>query len=297
MTQPTPPWRKDGTALAAFGLLEGVCSLGLLIFLLLTPSLPENALLLGLSPARLGIASLLLTATILSLAGSILIRRRRDFAAFQRTGQRRQLGLSLSVAAILLGALIVVIDATAAGSFPRLAIGRLAPLGGWLLVSGLALAAALFAGMPTPRKPRAIWFGLILAVFQAYWRAGVAVLGVVGSLLWLTNRWSLPISLSADVEFLALSFLVVSAVILADRPRLSLVLFGASLAIRHLAVGLVPIWLISTRRSARSWRGTLTDALLMAAVPVLTSLPLLLRNPNALVRSLLNAVGAPDLGK
>ena len=63
MTQPTPPWRKDGTALAAFGLLEGVCSLGLLIFLLLTPSLPENALLLGLSPARLGIAALLLTAT------------------------------------------------------------------------------------------------------------------------------------------------------------------------------------------------------------------------------------------
>jgi hypothetical protein len=134
---------------------------------------------------------------------------------------------------------------------------------------------------------------IALAIFDAHWRVGIGGLGLVGALLWLLNRWTLHVSASGDLDFLALSCLVVSAVVLARSPRMSIILFGVSLAIRHMALGLAPIWLVSTWKATPSRQRMGEAVLLMAAAPVLTSLPLLLRNPNALLRSILNTWARP----
>jgi uncharacterized membrane protein len=134
---------------------------------------------------------------------------------------------------------------------------------------------------------------IALAIFHASRRARVGALGFLGALLWLLNRWTLHVSMSGDVDLLALSFLVVSAVIHSDRPRTSLLLFGISTAVRHLALGLAPIWLISSWRKRVSSRERITDVGLLISVPILTSLPLFMRSPNAMVRAILNAWTRP----
>jgi hypothetical protein len=392
LSAPTPPVRpKDGAILLGYALFEGVWSLGIAIFMVLTPSNPDTAFLLGLSPSRFAVTALVVISGILSFAGAVALRR--SAASYRLLARSRNAGLWLGLAAILVGATIVIIYVIGAGAFPELVIGRLAPLGVWLLVSGVALAATLFAGMERPRTQTVAYFASILAIgltgilintrawpaseskdediyyvflegqrlvrgenpyervlgyelhqnvkfphnlplfyhlaaavqwlglgpfepwiamwrlafllanlviavaiFHAYWRAGNGALGAVGSLLWLANRWTLHVSQTGDYDFLALSFLVVSAVVLASRPRASLVLFGISVAIRHLAVGLAPIWLITTWRTEPSTRRRVSHVLLMASVPILTALPLFLRSPNGLFRAIINTWTRPPQG-
>jgi hypothetical protein len=364
-------------------LFEGAWSAGFLLLTLLTPSRPENAVRLGLSPPRLAMAALFFTAAVLSfLASARLYRRRR--AGFEPPESLPPLGLWLALAACLVGATIVVVYATAAGAFPTLAISRLAPFGAWLLGSGVALSGVHFAGgegrragglaafalmlavglsgivvhtqlWPTSEsgssdvyytflegqrlnrgenpyarvlepdaspKPKFAtylpltyylaalvqWMGLThfgpwiaawrlvflfanltiaLTIFHAFRRAGSPALGVLGALLWLFNRWTLHVSQSGDIDFLPLSLLVISAALLPERSPASLVLFGASVALKHVALAVAPIWLAFHWRPVPSARRAIADLLLMASVPALTSVPLLVRHPEAMLQSIL----------
>ena len=384
MTQFQSSRPKDAAALTVFALFEAVWSLAFLVLALLTPSRAENAMMLGLSPPRLALALLVLTAGVLPLIGCTVLLRRPGHPPVGLSARARNRWLWSSLAVILAGAMILIVYGTAAGAFPTMTIGRLAPFGAWLLGSGAMLAAALLLGMESPRTRVVAGFALMLVIgltgilihtrvwpasesgssdiyftylegqrlargenpyeritasephendkfatylpsfyylsaavqrlglghfgpwvaawrlvflsanlvialviFQAFWRVGSGALGVFGSLLWLCNRWTLHVSMMGDIDFLPLSLLVVSAVILPDRPRVSLVLFGISVALKHFALVLAPIWLIYAWRHAPSWRRRLGDLLLLVSIPILTSLPLFLADANAFLRSIL----------
>lgn len=112
----------------------------------------------------------------------------------------------------------------------------------------------------------------------------VAVLG-----FWLFNRWSLEVLRIAHTDFFGVLFLLL-AVILAWRwPRRAALLFGASLAVKQLALLAAPIFLLTLwRQNNRSWPNKIILAALVLALPLAASLPFLIDNPKATLIGWLN---------
>ena len=125
-------------------------------------------------------------------------------------------------------------------------------------------------------------------VFLEAWSTRLKAFAVAASLFWLFNRWTLHVSISADLDFLPLALLLTAWALLEKRPRAALVVLGTSIAIKHYGVFLVPlflmsIWRTSTDPKARIWK----DLLLLGSVPLIASLPFLVLDAEALVKSIL----------
>jgi uncharacterized membrane protein len=132
---------------------------------------------------------------------------------------------------------------------------------------------------------------IAIGIFLRAWATRIKVFAVAASLFWLFNRWTLHVSISADLDFLPLALLLIAWSLLGKRPRAALVVFGASIAIKHYGVFLaplflMPIWRNSTEPKARIWK----DLLLLGAVPLMVSLPFLFLDAEAFAKSILFSV-------
>jgi len=128
-------------------------------------------------------------------------------------------------------------------------------------------------------------------IFLRAWATRLRAFAVAASLFWLFNRWTLHVSISADLDFLPLALLLTSWALLGKRPRAALVVFGASIAIKHYGAFLAPLFLMSVWRSspdpkARIWK----DLLLLGSVPLIASLPFLFLDAEAFAKSILFSV-------
>jgi len=125
-------------------------------------------------------------------------------------------------------------------------------------------------------------------VFLEAWSTRLKAFAVAASLFWLFNRWTLHVSISADLDFLPLALLLTAWALLEKRPRAALVVLGTSIAIKHYGVFLAPlflmsIWRTSTHPKARIWK----DLLLLGSVPLIASLPFLFLEAEGFVKSIL----------
>ena len=128
-------------------------------------------------------------------------------------------------------------------------------------------------------------------IFLRAWATRLKLFAVAASLFWLFNRWTLHVSISADLDFLPLALLLTAWAMLGKRPRAALVVLGASIAIKHYGVFLAPLFLMhlwrnSTEPKARIWM----DLLLLGAVPLMVSLPFLFLDAEAFAKSILFSV-------
>jgi uncharacterized membrane protein len=128
--------------------------------------------------------------------------------------------------------------------------------------------------------------------------AGRALLGIFGALFWSLNRWTLYTVRSGGLDELALLLLLLSLACLTRKRRLALLLFGTSLAIKHVALLVVPLYLVWTWQSPRPerWTRTVQAALWLALVPLAVSLPFLWWDASAFVGSFLSSVTRPADG-
>lgn len=116
-------------------------------------------------------------------------------------------------------------------------------------------------------------------------------LGAAG--FWLLNRWTLEVTLIAQIEFLAIFFLVISLIKFRNTPNLAAYYLGISLALKEIAVFIVPLYLIltwtaaSSRNSPNRIRQLLAMAIRIALIPAIVSLPFLLWNPEGFVKSII----------
>src|SRR3990172_8896073 len=129
---------------------------------------------------------------------------------------------------------------------------------------------------------------LATTVFLEPWSTRLKAFAVAASLFWLFNRWTLHVSISADLDFLPLALLLTAWALLEKRPRAALVVLGTSIAIKHYGVFLAPlflmsIWRTSTHPKARIWK----DLLLLGSVPLIASLPFLFLEAEGFVKSIL----------
>ncbi len=137
------------------------------------------------------------------------------------------------------------------------------------LVANLSIAALLFF---IPDKQRLI----TLSVFAA--------------LFWLFNRWTLHVAKTADIDFLPLFFLLLSLYLYRRNAAASYLMLGLSLVIKQMAVFLVPIYLIWTWRDSpvlERLKRLAVAFVLIAIIPLLASIPFLVWNWEAFLRSIL----------
>jgi hypothetical protein len=137
----------------------------------------------------------------------------------------------------------------------------------------------------------ALFFSLAIAAqlfFMLYPQGGLLA-ACFAAAFWLFNRWTLSITAIAHIDFVPIFFLLLSLSLFHRRRSASFLLFSLSLAFKQIAVFLFPLYLIWTWHFAteRKLKQTLAAGLLIASVPLLTSLPFLAWNAEGFIRSLL----------
>ncbi len=168
----------------------------------------------------------------------------------------------------------------------------------------LFVAATQWAGLHDYAAWMTVWQPLLRAVHLAIglllagalWRAGYPVLGVFAALFWGANRWSLYAMRAGQIDEVALLLLLASLWAFPGRRRTSLVLLGASLAVKHVAALAAPLYLVWTWRAtpARRARARLLAVAVaigwIALLPAAASLPFVAWDAGAFARSVLFSV-------
>ena len=105
---------------------------------------------------------------------------------------------------------------------------------------------------------------------------------------WLFSRWTLHVTQIAHVDFIPILLLITSLGLFRRHRWASLVLFSLSLGVKQIAIFLIPLYLIWTWQSVEQakFKQTLLAALVIASVPIVTSLPFLAWNAAGFIRSL-----------
>ncbi|MBW4462011.1 MAG: hypothetical protein KME47_17490 [Nodosilinea sp. WJT8-NPBG4] len=132
--------------------------------------------------------------------------------------------------------------------------------------------------------------GIVALALRYFYARGLWLLGFASATVLLLGRWSVYITRVHHLEFAAVFFLLLSLVLLTEKPRLSLLAFSISLGIKQIAIFLLPLYLIYF--SANGTKGRRIQEvglgfLIILSVPILTSLPFLLWNGEGFLKSIL----------
>jgi uncharacterized membrane protein len=152
-----------------------------------------------------------------------------------------------------------------------------------------------------------IWWGMRLTahvtiavlLYRTGQRAGRPLLGLLGAAFWSFDRWTLYAVRTGGLDELALLFLLLSLQCGVRRRRIAFLLFGTSLAIKHVGLLVTPLYLLWTwQRSAEEphwarWRTLGRAALWIALIPAAVSLPFLWWDAGAFTQSILGSLTRP----
>ncbi|MGW8249801.1 MAG: hypothetical protein ACWGO1_04100, partial [Anaerolineales bacterium] len=119
---------------------------------------------------------------------------------------------------------------------------------------------------------------------------GMLALSIFASLFWLFNRWTLHVSKTADIDFLALLLMLVSLYLYRRNSKASFLLLGLSLGIKQMAIFLIPLYLIWVwNDSSRTDRikNIILAIVLIGIIPLLASLPFVFWNWEGFFKSIL----------
>ncbi len=133
-------------------------------------------------------------------------------------------------------------------------------------------------------------FAIGAALFHVFLKRRRPWLGALAAAIWWLNRWTLFVVYVAHVDFVSILFVILSLIFFKKRPWMSLVFFGVSLAWKHLAIFLGPLYVIwmwqDSPVETRRKRSCLALAA-MAAVPLLLSLPFMVMDFSGFAKSIM----------
>ena len=129
--------------------------------------------------------------------------------------------------------------------------------------------------------------GIAVLIFLILDRYRLTLIGIFAALFWLFNRWTLDVLRIADIEFIPIFFLVWSMLLLRKHQRASLILLSISLAVKQIAIFLVPLYLLWIWQTSDRERikHVVIAAITIFSVPLITSLPFLLWNAEGFIKS------------
>lgn len=135
--------------------------------------------------------------------------------------------------------------------------------------------------------------GLGLLTLHIYNRQHKPIAGLIACSILLLGRWSAYIIDVQHLEFPAILAIVAAGHQLNRRPLLSALLFSLSLSIKHIAIILLPCFLLglladsSGLNSRAKWLRVLRYCLVAFALPAALSLPFLQNSPDGFLLSML----------
>lgn len=137
-------------------------------------------------------------------------------------------------------------------------------------------------------------FGIIGILFFNFFKRNMFLLAILASLFWAFNRWTINLIIIANIDFLAIFFLLLSVTIRHRHRPSAHLLLGLSLAIKHLAVFIVPLYLIEAwcQSSDSAKMGKKIKKLSLATLQIgsilfLVSFPFLVRDAWPFIKSIL----------
>jgi uncharacterized membrane protein len=129
-------------------------------------------------------------------------------------------------------------------------------------------------------------------VFYIFLRKKSLALATFFALLWALNRWTLYVVQVRDIGFIAIFFLLLSFLLLPKNRWLALLSFSLSLAIKQIAIFLLPLYLIYIYHASRGkkWREVFFVAAVIISIPLITSIPFMIWDLKGLTLSILFSV-------
>lgn len=111
-------------------------------------------------------------------------------------------------------------------------------------------------------------------------------LSILGVLFWYFNRWTLSASEGVVLDFIPIFLMVLSLGMFTKYRKASFLLYGLSLAVKQIAVFLLPLYLIWEYQETRSVGKTVLAGCLIALFPIVSSMPFLIWNFEGFIRSI-----------
>lgn len=135
-------------------------------------------------------------------------------------------------------------------------------------------------------------FATGVLLYYVFDRENMRVMGVFAALFWFFNRWTLTVVNLVHLDFLPVFFLTASLIVFPRNRRFAFLLFGVSLALKQIAIFLLPLYLIWTWLSTEKNRvkELFMALLLIGSVPLLASIPFLIWNARGFLLSVLFSV-------
>ncbi len=127
-----------------------------------------------------------------------------------------------------------------------------------------------------------------LLFYVPYHRYNNLALAVIAGVFWLFNRWTLHMTMIYHIDFIAIFFLLLSLILWPRHKIISLLAFGLSLSVKHIAMFMIPLFIIWIWQSVknRSIKQFVQLNLVMASVPLIVSAPFLIWNAEGFVKSI-----------
>lgn len=131
--------------------------------------------------------------------------------------------------------------------------------------------------------------GIASVIFYTFYQKKLTLFAVFSALFWSFNRWTIYVTKVAQIDFIPILFLIISLLIFRRYRLWSLILFSLSLALKQIAIFLVPLYLIWVWQSESNHRvkKTVVALALIVSIPLLTSLPFIFWNTEGLLKSVL----------
>jgi nitrogen fixation-related uncharacterized protein len=134
-------------------------------------------------------------------------------------------------------------------------------------------------------------FNLSIAALLFYIPARKRLVGlsIFAALFWLFNRWTLHVVRTADIDFVAIFFMIMSLYLFQRNRIASYLLLGLSLTFKQIAVFLMPVYLIWSWKELPSNRmkHLISAGFWLGIIPLIASLPFLVWNWEAFTRSIM----------
>ena len=127
--------------------------------------------------------------------------------------------------------------------------------------------------------------GVGLALFAMIFSRRTWALSLLALPFWYFNRWTLHASATVALDFIPIFLVILSLGLFEKSRRTSLLLFSFSLAIKQIAIFLIPLFLIWEYRQSRSLWKTVVAGVWLASVPLIASVPFLLWNAEGFIKS------------
>ncbi|MBC8505876.1 MAG: hypothetical protein ISR58_03545 [Anaerolineales bacterium] len=127
-----------------------------------------------------------------------------------------------------------------------------------------------------------------LLFYIPYHRYDNLIFAVVASIFWLFNRWTLHMTMIYHIDFIAIFFMLLSLITWPKRKIISLLAFGISLSVKHIAMFMIPLYVIWIWQSVenKSIKQFLQLNLVLGSIPLIVSAPFLVWNAKGFVKSI-----------